>query len=122
MSEPPAPDEELSPEEPGLKDLITQLGDDAVAFVKAETNYLKAELDDRGRHSRPALYALGFGWATMFGTMITLPFALIMMLTPQIGVVWAVLLVSGGSLLGGRALIWFGWRRLKKAIKWSEER
>lgn len=126
MDEARAPDIEEIPEnpgsdEPGLRELVAQLGDDAVAFVRAETDYLKAQLDDRGRSSRPALYALGFGWATMFGTMITLPFALILMLTPYLGPVWSVILVSGGSLAGGRALIWFGWRRLKKAIKGTED-
>lgn len=127
MGEAAAPDTETISEdpgaaEPGLKDLVAQLGDDAIAFVRAETEYLKAQIDDRGRSSRPALYALGFGWATMFGTMITLPFALILMLTPYLGPIWSVILVSGGSLVGGRALIWFGWRRLKKALKGTEER
>ena len=126
MDEARAPDIEEHPdgpdrEEPGLRELVAQLGEDAIAFVQAETEYLKAEIDDRGRSSRPALYALGFGWATMFGTMVTLPFALILMLTPYLGPVWSVILVSGGSLIGGRALIWFGWRRLKKAIKGTEE-
>ncbi len=126
MDEATAPDIEDTPdgsgrEEPGLMDLVAQLGDDAIAFARAETEYLKAQIDDRGRSSRPALYALGFGWATMFGTMITLPFALILMLTPYLGPVWSVILVSGGSLAGGRALIWFGWKRLKKALKGSEE-
>lgn len=126
MDEAAAPDietvsEEPGPAEPELKDLVIQLSDDAIAFVRAETEYLKAQIDDRGRSSRPALYALGFGWATMFGTMITLPFALILMLTPYLGPVWSVILVSGGSLAGGRALIWFGWRRLKKALKGTEE-
>lgn len=113
---------EERPDDPGLKELAVQLADDATAFVVAETAYLKAELGERAGYAQPALYAVGFGWALMIGTMLTLPFAIILMLAPLIGIVWAVIAVSGGSLLIGRLAVAFGMRRFKASFKPREER
>lgn len=122
MADAQAPDRETPVEDPGLKALAVQLADDAAAFVAAETSYLKAELGERAEYAQPAIYAVGFGWALMLGTMLTLPFAIILMLAPMIGIVWAVLLVSGGSLLVGRLLAQFGIRRIKASLKPRDER
>lgn len=122
MADAPRPDLETSPGDPGLKALAVQLADDATAFVVAETSYLKAELGERAGYAQPAIYAVGFGWALMLGTMLTLPFALILMLAPLIGIVWAVVAVSGGSLLIGRLLALFGMRRIKASLKSRDER
>ncbi|MBK6491515.1 MAG: phage holin family protein [Sphingomonadales bacterium] len=122
MSDAQATDREASPEDQGLKALAVQLADDATAFVVAETSYLKAEFGERAEYAQPAIYAVGFGWALMLGTMLTLPFALILMLAPIIGIVWAVVLVSGGSLLVGRLLALFGMRRIKASLKPKDER
>ena len=122
MADKPASEFEVIPEQPGLKELASKLADDATAFVAAETGYLKAELGERAEYAMPAIYAVGFGWAVMLGTMLTLPFALILMLAPLIGIVWAVIAVSGGSLVLGRLLVLFGMRRLKASLKPREER
>ncbi len=122
MSDAQATDREASPDDQGLKALAVQLADDATAFVVAETSYLKAEFGERAEYAQPAIYAVGFGWALMLGTMLTLPFALILMLAPIIGIVWAVVLVSGGSLLVGRLLALFGMRRIKASLKPKDER
>jgi hypothetical protein len=122
MSDAQATDRQASPEDQGLKALAVQLADDATAFVVAETSYLKAELGERAEYAQPAIYAVGFGWALMLGTMLTLPFAIILMLAPIIGNVWAVVLVSGGSLLVGRLLALFGMRRIKASLKPKDER
>ena len=122
MSDAQATDREASPEDQGLKALAVQLADDATAFVVAETSYLKAEFGERAEYVQPAIYAVGFGWALMLGTMLTLPFAIILMLAPIIGIVWAVVLVSGGSLLVGRLLALFGMRRIKASLKPKDER
>ena len=122
MSDAQATDREASPEDQGLKALAVQLADDATAFVVAETSYLKAEFGERAEYAQPAIYAVGFGWALMLGTMLTLPFAIILMLAPIIGIVWAVVLVSGGSLLVGRLLALFGMRRIKASLKTKDER
>ena len=122
MSDAQATDCQASPEDQGLKALAVQLADDATAFVVAETSYLKAEFGERAEYAQPAIYAVGFGWALMLGTMLTLPFALILMLAPIIGIVWAVVLVSGGSLLVGRLLALFGMRRIKASLKPKDER
>ncbi|MBK7285043.1 MAG: phage holin family protein [Sphingomonadales bacterium] len=122
MSDAQATDREASPEDQGLKALAVQLADDATAFVVAETSYLKAEFGERAEYAQPAIYAVGFGWALMLGTMLTLPFAIILMLAPIIGIVWAVVLVSGGSLLVGRLLALFGMRRIKASLKPKDER
>jgi len=122
MSDAPAPEIEVRPEDPGLKALAVQLADDATAFVVAETSYLKAELGERAGYAQPAIYAVGFGWALMLGTMLTLPFAIIMMLAPVIGIVWAVVAVSGGALVIGRLLALFGMRRIKASLKPRDER
>ena len=122
MSDAQATDREASPEDHGLKALAVQLADDATAFVVAETSYLKAEFGERAEYAQPAIYAVGFGWALMLGTMLTLPFAIILMLAPIIGIVWAVVLVSGGSLLVGRLLALFGMRRIKASLKPKDER
>jgi|CXWL01.1.fsa_nt_gi hypothetical protein len=108
--------------DPGLKELAVQLADDATAFVVAETSYLKAELGERAGYAQPAIYAVGFGWALMLGTMLTLPFAIILVLAPRIGIVWAVVAVSGGSLVIGRLLALFGMRRIKASLKPRDER
>lgn len=122
MSDAQATDRQASPEDQGLKALAVQLADDATAFVVAETSYLKAEFGERAEYAQPAIYAVGFGWALMLGTMLTLPFAIILMLAPIIGIVWAVVLVSGGSLLVGRLLALFGMRRIKASLKPKDER
>ena len=122
MSDAQATDREASPEDQGLKALAVQLADDATAFVVAETSYLQAEFGERAEYAQPAIYAVGFGWALMLGTMLTLPFAIILMLAPIIGIVWAVVLVSGGSLLVGRLLALFGMRRIKASLKPKDER
>lgn len=122
MADAPIPEFEEIPEKPGLRELASRLTDDAMAFVVAETNYLKAEFGERAGYARPAVYAVGFGWAMMIGTMITLPLAAIMMLAPRIGIIWAVIAVSGGSLLLGRLLVLFGMRRIRAALKPPEER
>lgn len=122
MPEAPAPELEARPEDPGLKALAVQLADDATAFVVAETTYLKAELGERAEYAQPAIYAVGFGWALMLGTMLTLPFAIILMLAPLIGIVWAVVAVSGGALVIGRLLALFGMRRIKASLKPRDER
>ena len=122
MSDAQATDREASPEDQGLKSLAVQLADDATAFVVAETTYLKAEFGERAEYAQPAIYAVGFGWALMLGTMLTLPFAIILMLAPVIGIIWAVVLVSGGSLLVGRLLALFGMRRIKASLKPRDER
>ena len=122
MTDAHIPEFEDVPEKPGLKELASQLTDDVTAFVVAETNYLRAELDERVGYAHLAFYAVGFGWAMMLGTMITLPLAAIMMLGPFIGIVWAVITVSGGSLLVGRLLVWLGMRRIKASLKSREER
>ena len=54
--------------------------------------------------------------------MLTLPFALILMLAPVIGIVWAVVAVSGGALVIGRLLALFGMRRIKASLKPRDER
>lgn len=122
MSDAQATDRQASPEDQGLKALAVQLADDATAFVVAETSYLKAEFGERAEYAQPAIYAVGFGWALMLGTMLTLPFAIILMLAPIIGIAWAVVLVSGGSLLVGRLLALFGMRRIKASLKPKDER
>ncbi len=122
MSGDASPQRDEGPEDQGLKALAVQLADDATAFVVAETSYLKAELGERAEYAQPALYAVGFGWAVMLGTMLTLPFALILILEPLIGIVWAVVAVSGGSLVLGRLLVLFGMRRLKASLKPRGER
>ena len=122
MSDAQATDRQASPEDQGLKALAVQLADDATAFVVAETSYLKAEFGERAEYAQPAIYAVGFGWALMLGTMLTLPFAIILMLAPIIGIVWAVVLVTGGSLLVGRLLALFGMRRIKASLKPKDER
>ena len=122
MADAPIPQFEDAPEKPGLVELASQLTDDVTAFVTAETGYLKAEFGERAGHARPAIYAVGLGGAMMIGTMMTLPLALIMILAPLIGIVWAVFAVSGGSLLIGRLLIGFGIRRIKAALKSRDAR
>lgn len=122
MSEVQAPEREDNPEDQGLKALAVQLADDATAFVVAETSYLKAEFGERAEYAQPAIYAVGFGWAIMLGTMLTLPFAIILALAPLIGIVWAVVAVSGGSLVIGRLLVVFGMRRIKASLKPRDER
>lgn len=122
MADAPRLDLDPGPGDPGLKALAAQLADDATAFVVAETSYLKAELGERAGYAQPAIYAVGFGWALMLGTMLTLPFALILMLAPVIGIVWAVVAVSGGALLIGRLLALFGMRRIKASLKPRDER
>jgi hypothetical protein len=122
MADAPLPESETGPGDPGLKELAVQLADDATAFVVAETSYLKAELGERAEYAQPAIYAVGFGWALMLGTMLTLPFALILMLAPVIGIVWAVVAVSGGALVIGRLLALFGMRRIKASLKPRDER
>ncbi len=122
MADASLPESETGPGDPGLKELAVQLADDATAFVVAETSYLKAELGERAEYAQPAIYAVGFGWALMLGTMLTLPFALILMLAPVIGIVWAVVAVSGGALVIGRLLALFGMRRIKASLKPRDER
>lgn len=122
MADDVAPELDVIPEKPGLKELASQLADDATAFVAAETGYLKAELGERVGYAQPALYAVGFGWAVMIGAMVTLPFGIMMILAPHIGIVWAVVAVTGGSLAIGRLLVMFGMRRLKASLKSREER
>lgn len=122
MDDASRPGLENSLDDPGLKALAVQLADDATAFVVAETGYLKAELGERAGYAQPALYAVGFGWAVMLGTALTLPFAIILMLSPLIGIVWSVVAVSGGSLLIGRLLVAFGMRRIKASLKPKDER
>lgn len=122
MAEAPLSEVETGPGDPGLKALAVQLADDATAFVVAETSYLKAEFGERAGYAQPAIYAVGFGWALMLGTMLTLPFALILMLSPVIGIVWAVVAVSGGALVIGRLLAVFGMRRIKASLKPRDER
>lgn len=122
MADAPPSEVEVGPGDPGLKELAVQLADDATAFVVAETSYLKAELGERAEYAQPAIYAVGFGWALMLGTMLTLPFALILMLAPVIGIVWAVVAVSGGALVIGRLLALFGMRRIKASLKPKDER
>lgn len=122
MTEAPLSEVETGPGDPGLKALAVQLADDATAFVVAETSYLKAELGERAGYAQPAIYAVGFGWALMLGTMLTLPFAIILMLSPVIGIIWAVVAVSGGALVIGRLLAVFGMRRIKASLKPRDER
>ena len=122
MSEAPTSEVQTGQGDPGLKALAVQLADDATAFVVAETSYLKAELGERAEYAQPAIYAVGFGWALMLGTMLTLPFALILILEPVIGIVWAVVAVSGGALVIGRLLALFGMRRIKASLKPRDER
>ncbi|WP_219892853.1 phage holin family protein [Aquisediminimonas profunda] len=122
MTDAQAPERTTGPEDQGLKALAVQLADDATAFVVAETSYLKAEFGERAEYAQPAIYAVGFGWAVMLGTILTLPYALILILAPMIGTVWAVVAVSGGSLIIGRFLVAFGMRRIKAALKPREER
>lgn len=122
MSEAPTSEVQTGQGDPGLKALAVQLADDATAFVVAETTYLKAELGERAEYAQPAIYAVGFGWALMLGTMLTLPFALILILEPVIGIVWAVAAVSGGALVIGRLLALFGMRRIKASLKPRDER
>lgn len=122
MSDAQAPERTTGPDDQGLKALAVQLADDATAFVVAETSYLKAEFGERAEYAQPAIYAVGFGWAVMLGTILTLPYALILILAPVIGTVWAVVAVSGGSLIIGRFLVAFGMRRIKAALKPRDER
>ena len=120
MSDAQATDRQASPEDQGLKALAVQLADDATAFVVAETSYLKAEFGERAEH---IIATHGSSLAAIVMEPASPPRILgILMLAPIIGIVWAVVLVSGGSLLVGRLLALFGMRRIKASLKPKDER
>jgi Putative Actinobacterial Holin-X, holin superfamily III len=105
-----------------LKALASQLGTDASAFAKAESQYLKAQLGERAGYAKPALVAIGAGIGLVFGVVMAVPVGLMLVLTPYLGAGWALLAVVAGSALIAALMLRFGIKRLKAALKAPEAR
>lgn len=107
---------------PPLAALFRQLADDARVFAVAETQFVKARIGDGWGYAKPGLIAIGVAIALALGVFIALPIGLMLALAPMIGLIWAVLAVTGGGALLAALMIKFGAGRLKASLKLPEDR
>jgi hypothetical protein len=117
-----APEIDIETPPPGLQALVGQLKDDALAFAKAESEWLKAEAGDRAGVAKPGLAAIGAGLALALGVVMAIPVGLMLVLTPLIGAGWSLLAVVAAFLLISAILIRFGGNRVKTAFKPRNDR
>ena len=117
-----APEIDIETPPPGLQALVGQLKDDALAFAKAEGEWLKAEAGDRAGFAKPGLAAIGAGVALALGVVMAIPVGLMLVLTPLIGAGWSLLATVTAFLLIAAILIRFGGNRVKTAFKPRNDR
>ena len=109
-------------ERPSIVALFGQLSDDATSFVKAEADYVRAQVGERTTFAKPALALIGAGIALFFGLTMAAPVGLMLVLVPLIGPGWAFGSVMLGGALFAYLSLKFGTRRFKAALKRPEER
>jgi Putative Actinobacterial Holin-X, holin superfamily III len=105
-----------------IKALIGDLADDARGYARAETAYLRAQVSERTRYAKPAIFMIGGGVALVLGSLLALPFGLMVVLSPLLTPAGAVAAVTLGLILIGGMLVWAGTRRIKAAFKRPEDR
>jgi Putative Actinobacterial Holin-X, holin superfamily III len=100
-----------------LKTLVLQLRDDSFAFVRAQTDVLKAEGKVRGRSlaiwTGVALAALTLA----LGALVALLFGLMLVLQPHLGMGWSVAVVTLVTLLLAALLGWMAARNIAKVFR-----
>ena len=66
MDQPP-----VDTNEPSIRHLVSQLIDDTAGYARAEAEFFRAELGDRGRHLAPAIYLFIAAAIAGFALIIT---------------------------------------------------
>lgn len=105
-----------------IKALIGDLTGDAREFARAEAAYLRAQVSERTSYAKPAIFMIGGGVALVLGSLLALPFGLMVVLSPLLTPAGAVAAVTLGLILIGGVLVWAGTRRIKAALKRPEDR
>ena len=122
MNETPASDVDASSNRPTLANLFIDLMRDANSFARAEMIYLKAQAGERAQYAVPGIIMIGVAIAIAMGVLMAVPVALILLLAPQIGMAWALGVVTLAGLVLAAILIQFGVRRIKSVFKRPENR
>ncbi len=86
MDQPP-----VDTNEPSIRHLVSQLIDDTAGYARAEAEFFRAELGDRGRHLAPAIYLFIAAAIAGFALIITVIVVATIWLGLTIGFGWAML-------------------------------
>jgi predicted RND superfamily exporter protein len=86
MDQPP-----VDTHEPSIRHLVNQLIEDTADYARAEAEFFRAELGDRGRHLVPAVYLFIAAAIAGFALIITVSVVATIWLGLAIGFGWAIL-------------------------------
>ena len=89
MDQPP-----VDTHEPSIRHLVTQLIEDTAGYARAEVEFFRAELGDRGRHLAPAIYLCIGAAIAGFALIISVLVVATLWLGLAIGFGWAILIVT----------------------------
>lgn len=96
-----------------IGELVGRLIEDGRAYADAEIDLIKAIARYRALRARKSLVALAIGWFFMVTSTTAVVIGAVLELAPRIGAIWAGLAVGVPLLLGGYALVHWGWGEIK---------
>lgn len=105
-----------------IGELVGRLIEDGRGYAEAEIELYKAIAEYRALRARKAMVALAAGWFFMVTSMTAVVMGTVLSLADRIGPMSAGLAVGGPLLLGGYALVRYGWSGIKGLAQDKGER
>lgn len=101
----------------GITELLSQLGDDATEFARAEIRYLQVQANERATIAVPALFMLAASAVLMLAVVVAVMVAAILLIAPYVGTALAVIIVIILASLCAFALYRAGRERMRRVFE-----
>jgi hypothetical protein len=104
-------------EKPSIAALLTQLGDDATGFARAEMRFLQAQAGERASIAVPAMFMLAASGVLMLAVMVAVMIAALFVIAPVTGMPVAAFIVIASSALVAFLLYRAGRERMRRVFR-----